>query len=620
MKKIISIILTALMLVSAFAVIPAFATTGGDQAAGGDQAVGGGTATPEDPAEGIAGVSNLQQIASTDFSQISTKQQLNDAGWYMNLMPVGTQLVDGSTTAALSLAATTYGVNGGVKINTDVSGHFVYGGVKFNGTDNYLIDFTYEFNKNDWIRVFGLGYTQATTAPSPQEWKTIDGNSCLKFRGSGAIDSWQFYTDENYFHHIGGAMDEAGIEAVGLGNVDVRVRMLITAGAGKYAFITVGDDLNYYVVRNNDLSQLADTYFGITHVGSQGESRGVVMKKFAAYTYDVVDVMGGNTVTAEKDKAYTDKNATYYKDGYVLHNMDFSKVSSFAETGYSFTTDSADNRVVDLRDNRLYIANKSDTPAYLLFTGNAIPQAITEYTVTYNLRFIDGGDKPYLSFIRGLTLDDTDARDRSREVDIYQRNVTKESYVGDCTPDNADTWSTIAAAIMAGEEVSVCISSISRKVDKVMIMYGKNAVTFKMDAKSNKTAYDGYMGFKVAPKSAVEVSDITVIAGAYDYIKTLTWPTGAAEGDLVQNVAAEAVASGTKPTYADPATIPEKDEDEDKTDSTTAAAPEETDAPEATEATEEKKKGCGSSIALAVPALVVTTVLGCAIGAKKKED
>lgn len=607
MKKILSIILTALMLVSAFATIPAFATTGGDQSAGGGSTV--------DPAEGISSVSNLQQLAYTDFSTISTKQQLNDAGWTMTFTADYT---------GMSNPAITY-LENGVKINTDATGHLLFGGVQFSDTNNYMIDFTYEFNKNVWIQAFCLGYKSATVAPTSSEWTTIDGNSCIKIRGTTAIDSWTYYSDENYFHEIGGAMDDAGVEAVGLGGVDVRVRMLITQGGGKYAFITVGDDLNYYVVRANELNRMTDSYFGITHIGSQGESRGVIMKEFAVYSYDPVDVTGGSTVTAEKDKAYTDKNATYYKDGYVLHNMDFSKVSSFADTGYSFTTDSATERVVDVRNGKLYMANKSDTAAYMIFTGNAIPQAITEYTVTYKFRFLDGGDKPYLSFIRGLKLDSDNARDRSRELDVYhsnQSNATKDSYIDDCTPDNTDKWAAIAADIMDYKEVSIMISSISRKIDKVMIKSGSNTVTFKMDSKANKTAYDGYLGLKLSPKSAVEVRDIMVVAGAYDYIKETTWPTGAAEGDLVQNVLAEAVSTGTKPTYPDPAAVVEDNDDSNNDDgaaSTTApAADDSADETEATE--EEKKKGCKSSIAIAVPALVVTTVLGCAVSVKKKED
>ncbi len=620
MKKILSIILTALMLISAFSVIPAFATTGeagGEVGADGDAGIGdGGADAPavvDDPAAGIAGVTNLEQLAYTDFSTIATKQQLNDAGWTMTFTADYT---------GMDLPALTY-LDDGVKINTDATGHLLFGGVQFNGTDNYMIDWTYTFNKNNWIQVFGLGYTSATVAPTADEWKTVDGDGSLKVRGTTVIDSWKYYSDENYFHNIGDAMDEEGVALANEG-VDVRVRMLITKGAGKYAYITVGDELNYYVVRNKDFAKIADTYFGITHVGSQGQSRGIVMKEFAVYSYDVEDIIGGTTVTEEKTKDYQDKNATYYKDGYVLHAMDFSKVDSFADTGYSFTVDSPTDRVVDIRDDKLYIANKSESGAYLLFTGNAIPQAITEYCVTYSFRFLDGGDKPYLSFVRGLVLDENDMKDSSREVDVYQRNVTKPSYIGDCEPDNADNWKIIAEAIMDCEEVSIMISSISRKVDKIMVMYGDTVVTFKMDSKANKLAKDGYMGLKISPKSAVEVRNIMVVAGAYDYIgENVTYPAGVNPGDLVQNVTADAVnTTGTKPTYPDPAATPSTDGDGDdgKTDSTTAAT-EATKAPaDETEATEEEKKGCKSSIAVAVPALIVTTVLGCAVCTKKKED
>ncbi len=263
MKKLISILVSVITLLSLLTTVSIFAATDG------------GAEASSNPAEGINGITNLEQLAHTDFTAITSDNTLNSAGWKFLR----------SFDSTLTSRPVTY-VDGGVKLNTDNTGHLVYDGVKFNNTDNYMIDFTYTFNPDSWIQSFGLGYTNSSVTPTETEWETIEGKSSMKIRGTTSVDSFQFFTDENYSNNIGTAMDDAGREAVADGTTDVRVRMLITAGSGRYAYITVGDDLNYYLVKNESFALVADTYFGISHIGSVTGQRGIVLKDFAVYNFE----------------------------------------------------------------------------------------------------------------------------------------------------------------------------------------------------------------------------------------------------------------------------------------------------------------------------------------------
>lgn len=320
----------------------------------------------------------------------------------------------------------------------------------------------------------------------------------------------------------------------------------------------------------------------------------------------------------------------YYKDGYVLHNMNFSKINSFDDTGYSIYNSGTD-KTIEVKNEKLYVYNQSQTPLYMALTENCIPKTITEYTVNFDFRFATSVNTSYLAFLHGLTLTPGNLLDRVRTVDIYASYGGLDPRVANCTYDDETAWQAISTAIKNGEEISVSVSCIHRKVDKITISDGENVVTFKLNRADNKAAFDGYFGFEVGNKTAVEFSNIQVVAGADDYFDELIWPTGSTQGDVIQNVLAEALSSDAKPTYPDPTEIVDNndgnnDDNDDVTDTTknddVTTAPSVTEAPSNdTNDADSKKKtlGCGSSVALTAPLLMLTMAFGCAISIKRKE-
>ena len=312
-------------------------------------------------------------------------------------------------------------------------------------------------------------------------------------------------------------------------------------------------------------------------------------------------------VTPEKDKNYTDETATYYKDGYLLHFLTFDKVVDSLSTGYSFTNDTFSYGKAEIANSALRITNTGDKDAYYMFTGNAIPQTITEYTVKYSFRFVGENDSSF-GFIRGISLDDNGSKNVADTI-----TLTHNGEITDFTTADA-TWGDIVVAMKAGEWVDVTVSSVGRYVEYVNISCGGKSAAFKMDVTKNKAAVDGYMGFVIGQSTTVEVYTVIVVAGKDSSIQNYTWPTGLEMGEIVQDVTAEAVAEGTKPDYSDLIGRLNGTKVDDTIDDFT----QNTTSPDVTtEAT--KKKGCKGSL-VAVHAIIATAIFGCAVVCKKKED
>ena len=373
-------------------------------------------------------------------------------------------------------------------------------------------------------------------------------------------------------------------------------------------------------------------------------TEGKLVKWFIKNTNEVVSApytVSSDTMLEARDVGaleLSDTSEAYYKDGYVLHNADFSKISSFEDTGYSIFNSST-SRTVEVKNGKLYVYNEAQTPLYMALTENCIPQAITEYTVNFDFRFSTTANTSYLAFLHGLTLTSGGLLDRVRTVDIYASYGGQSPRVASCTYDDEGAWQAISTSIKNGEEIFVSISCIYRKVDKIVLSKGENTVTFKMDRDCNKAAYEGYFGFEIGNKTAVEFNNIQVVAGASDYFDSLIWPTGSVAGDVIQNVPAEALSNGTKPVYPDPAAPVDNNEEnnsanknendngsDNSTDTTDnndeTTAPPVTDAPSTdTNDSDGGKKafGCGSSVALTAPMLALALTFGCAIFVKRKE-
>ena len=573
-------------------------------------------------------VSNTQTLASVDFTAIKTDAALTDAGFVLHK----TTVAEPDTSKGYINPYYEFS-DAGLVAKLGSGDFLIHTGTELNNKDSYIIDYTFSFNPAVHIFCSSFGYSNdQLTAADPlaalaARYQQLDGNS-IKIRSNNlAIDSCTYYTAGNFMEvgpNDGGVLPSADALSAATSdtsetnntNVDVRVRILVSKGTGQYIFMTIGDE-NFYIKKNSAFTQDSIAgFFGFTWVGSAKTSRGVTLKNFSITQCDLGDTTGGTEIKAELEKAYTDAAATYYKDGYVLHYMNFETAADWASTNYSFASNSSLERIVKVEDGVLKFTNSGSKAAYLMFTANAIPAAITEYTASYDFRFV-GETNDYFGFLRGISLKEDGARDKHQAVEIS----FKKGEVTDCATADTAAWEAIVTAMKAGEWVNVAVSNVGRYVESVTVMCGENTATFTMDAEENKLAPDGYMGFIIGKTTAVEIKDVVVMAGKVDNITMPTWPTGLEMGALVQNVTAEAVAEGTKPDYTDK--INEllgtgNNNNNNNTEETTTAAT--TTAATTTAATTvAAKKGCKNSI-VAVPAIIATAIFGCAVVCKKKED
>ncbi|MBO5845644.1 MAG: hypothetical protein J6Q77_03260, partial [Clostridia bacterium] len=584
---------------------------------------------PETPAyiAGIPGfpeITNAETILATDFTTIKTDAALNSAGWYFyGISP---------TEEKPYVERVEYGENGldllfgnSVLVNADL---------QLNNTDTYVIDYTFRWNPSQWIFYMAMGFDPAAlegaanmtgdqvVAKLRENWSYIDGNSCFKIRANESdnamgVDSWTHYDEQFMSAKSSGAKlpSATALEAAcGDAKAPIRIRIIVSEGTGQYAFMTIGDE-HFYLKRNALFAQDAIAgLIGFTMAGSAKDTRGVTLVNFNVIKCELVDVTGGTEIKTEKDKAYTDAAATYYKDGYVLHYMDFATEGlTYEATNYSFTSNSSLERIVKIEDGVLKITNTGSKAAYLLFTANAIPAAITEYTASYTFRFV-GNVNSYFGFVRGLSLKDDGSRDKSSTIELSYKGE-----IDDCVTADEAAWAEIVTAMKAGEWVNVTISNVGRYVESVTVMCGDKTVTFKMEGDKNKIAVDGYMGFILGKTTSVEIADVVVCAGKVDNITMPVWPTGVTMGANVQDVTAEAVAEGTKPDYS--ALIAEltgegggntDDEPTNTTPEQTTAATTTAKTTAATTKAAEAKKGCKGSI-VALPAIIATAIFGCAV-------
>lgn len=569
-------------------------------------------------------VSNTQTLQNVDFTAIKTDAALADAGFVVSsIAPTDPEKFVPNVSYA----------DDGLALKLGTNDFLINKAVELNNKDSYIIDFTYKMNPSVWIWAAEFGFTNAmlegdaatVNAALLERHGFADGNCSLKMRANEgdnklACDSWTYYKDGTWMEAESSGTYNPSATAVeaacGEAKESIRVRILVSKGTAQFAFMTIGEE-NFYLKRNSPMTQDSIAgLFGFTFVGSAKEARGVTLQNFSITQCDLGDTTGGTEIKAELEKAYTDAAATYYKDGYILHYMNFEKATDWASTNYSFASNSSLERIVKVEDGVLKFTNSGSKAAYLMFTANAIPAAITEYTASYDFRFV-GETNDYFGFLRGISLKEDGARDKHQAVEIS----FKKGEVTDCATADTAAWEAIVTAMKAGEWVNVTVSNVGRYVESVTVVCGENMATFTMDAEENKLAPDGYMGFIIGKTTAVEVKDIVVMAGKVDNITMPTWPTGLEMGALVQNVTAEAVAEGTKPDYTDK--INEllgtgNNNNNNNTEETTTAAT--TTAATTTAATTAAaKKGCKNSI-VAVPAIIATAIFGCAVVCKKKED
>lgn len=330
---------------------------------------------------------SVTELYSLDFSTISSETELNEAGWY-EIVKSGT-----SVTSPTYMAES----GAGMKYVFDSNANLVFGGVKFNTSDNYVVDYTFRWNNSAWVAYnsFSFGDTATYMAPTG----TLNTTS-YKFRAneesnSGAFDGATVYKNSAYSAVANSSnksmLDTAGVKAAFTDYVDCRIRIFLEAGKTQYLIYTVGET-DYYVKLGSAVSTAEGALFGFAHAGGNGGgNRAILLKEFSVsrYTSDT-----------------------------PLYSVDFSKVDSTEE----------------LNDAGWYYPAKSGTtPKALGYTDEGL-----EYGIPQNANLIFGGVA--LNNTDNYVIDYTFKWNKNAWI-VHNHFVTDtDTYVNTATATNNDKW------------------------------------------------------------------------------------------------------------------------------------------------------------------------------------
>ena len=213
---------------------------------------------------------------------------------------------------------------------------------------------------------------------------------------------------------------------------------------------------------------------------------------------------------------YEDSEKTSFPNGYVLHYLDFSRISSFAESGYYVTNDAAP-LFVGVVEKTLHVVT-GVTPAYLLFTGNAIPQRLQSYALRMKVRFGNSG--------AGMGVY------HNANVDAVGK---LEAHIGEglcrelpISLMRDGEWHTLTLTYRHG--TLACVSLFDR--------YGVLEHTVSPTDPSVELA--NRKGLFISEGSEIEISEVVLIAGGECSSDAWIWPEE--KGALVQSVCASPVA------------------------------------------------------------------------------
>ncbi len=296
-----------------------------------------------------------------------------------------------------------------------------------------------------------------------------------------------------------------------------------------------------------------------------------------------------------------DTTSTVYKNGYVLHNMDFSKLGSFEESKY-FVTNDGEPASFSLKEGKLAVQT-GDVPVKMLFTGNQLPKRITAYTVEIKLRF--AAESKYLVYLHGesITADGKTAEGADNTALRYNGAVDNATHISKY--DVPQT--TVAQKLQDGEWVTLSCSAIGRELLTVTVSDGSNTVKWTKQA-AMSVADNSYMGLMFGAESSVEIASIRILAGYQSDIKTPIWP-GEAEA-LVQTVTSDAVRPKESVTEAVTAQL---EADAPVTEPAVTAA----DTKPTSSAAASEEGGCGSRLSFS--AGILWSLPALAVLLRKKE-
>lgn len=321
----------------------------------------------------------------------------------------------------------------------------------------------------------------------------------------------------------------------------------------------------------------------------------------------------------QKNNHYEDTAKTKYIPGYVLHNMDFSKIESWDKTGYFVTKDGEpDNFVV--KDGVLKIATSQKMN--IMLTGNEIPKNISNYTYTVKFRFAQVTDR-HFNLFTAFNYDQTTGKGTmTGYAQLYCGNKITASST---TSQYEEDWAAQKEAMLQGEWITMSVSALDGDACAVVMECAGKTVPF-IKTNYNGSLNDSYLGIRLADGISVEIASIQVVAGYYEDYTELVWPGEA--GALVQNVTSDAIQKSNTEndtTNKEDETTKPSDETTKPSDETTKPS-DETTAKDDTATTAdsnkntEKESGCKSTVPAFAGVCVIMAVALPLIQKKRRRD
>ena len=236
-------------------------------------------------------------------------------------------------------------------------------------------------------------------------------------------------------------------------------------------------------------------------------------------------------VPTEQEFSYEDTQNTKYIPGYVLHYMDFSKITSWEDTGY-FVTNDAEPEGFEIKNGLLRV--NASQKMNILLTGNSIPKNMKNYTYTVKFRFATSSSR-YIGLIQTAGLDQTGKATNNVGSLIRLTGIMDgASFTSKYTAEHAAQLEDM----VAGEWITATVSARDGIAFNVTIECGGHIVNW-IKTSGTDTLNDSYLGLRISDGTRVEIATIQVIAGFYEDYETLIWP--AEEGALVQTVTEDAI-------------------------------------------------------------------------------
>ena len=265
--------------------------------------------------------------------------------------------------------------------------------------------------------------------------------------------------------------------------------------------------------------------------GEYAGEHSINITKISVTSTEASTLDANRTVPSNPATNYTDKEGVNYTVGTVLHNMDFSKIDNFSDTGYFITKDNNNEIFANVvGDNLLFTTN--NYWSYLALTANNIPKNIQDYTVSFRFHFLTASSVGRIQLVHGSGVKDTGKYQNLTYIQEFYQNGTFDS-----------NTITNATAIANGDWVTVTSSYANGMLDQVIFTYDDGtSQSFDCSAKNFPKGSEFIVRF--AKTQAVEFSDVQIVAGSYAQQKAsnkgLLFPE--ADNALVQTVKSPVVA------------------------------------------------------------------------------